>query len=155
MTDKNGASSITVAVIAQECLAVRLRLINRAVSRIYDRTLRPLGLRVSQMNILVAISQFEQARQQDICQVLSLERSTLSRDVERMRTKGWIESMAGDDARTNLLRLTPAGKNLIEQAIPAWAAAQQEVTTLLGEDVATTLRTLVTSLRTKETLVVD
>lgn len=155
MQDKNGTLPVTVEVIARECLAVRLRLLNRAVSRIYDRALRPLGLRVSQLNILVAITQFEQARQQDICQVLSLERSTLSRDVERLRTKGWLTTATGEDARTNLLRLTPAGKNLVDQAIPAWTEAQQQVMALLGEDVATTLGQLVAALRANGALTAD
>ncbi|MEZ4860226.1 MAG: MarR family winged helix-turn-helix transcriptional regulator [Caldilineaceae bacterium] len=155
MQNANQKPSITAAVIAQECLAVRLRLINRAVSRMYDQALRPLGLRVSQLNILVAITQFEQARQQDICDVLSLERSTLSRDVERMCANGWVESVPGQDARTNLLRLTPAGQSLVEQAIPAWAEAQQQVLTLLGKDVATTLNQIVASIRTGESSMGD
>lgn len=150
MLNANRELPITADVIAQECLAVRLRLINRAVSRMYDQALRPFGLRISQLNILVAITQFEQARQQDICDVLSLERSTLSRDVERMRVNGWVESTPGEDARTNLLRLTTAGQSLVEQAIPAWAEAQQQVRTLLGDDVATTLNQIVASIRIGE-----
>ncbi len=150
MNRKNVTSPITVDFIAQECLAVRLRLINRAVSRIYDQALRPLGLRVSQMNILVVITQLDQPRQQDICRILSLERSTLSRDVERLRSKGWLESMPGEDARTSLLRLTPAGKKLLEKAIPAWDKAQQQAAALLGEDVADALGQVVTTLRTEE-----
>ncbi len=150
MNRKNVTSPITVDFIARECLAVRLRLINRAVSRIYDRALRSFGLRVSQMNILVVITQLDQPRQQDICRILSLERSTLSRDVERLRSKGWLESMPGDDARTSLLRLTPAGKKLLEKAIPAWDKAQQQAAALLGEDVADALGQVVTILRTEE-----
>src|SRR3954451_12375489 len=38
--------------IAGECIAVRVRLINRVVTAIYDEALRPFGLRVSQANIL-------------------------------------------------------------------------------------------------------
>ena len=150
MGRKSSASPITVDFIAQECLAVRLRLINRAVSRIYDRALRPLGLRVSQMNILVAITQLEQPRHQDICRILSLERSTLSRDIERMRANGWLASTTGEDARTSLLQLTPAGKKLLEKAIPAWEEAQHQAAALLGEDVAVALGQIVTTLRAKE-----
>lgn len=126
---------------------MRLRLINRAVSRIYDRALRPSGLRINQLNILVAIMQFEQARQQAVGRVLSIEPSTLSRDVERLRANGWVESSTGDDARTSVLRLTPAGKRLLEKAAPAWEAAQQEASALLGEEVAAALGQIVTTLR--------
>src|SRR4051812_22520018 len=40
--------------IATSCIAGRLRLLNRVVTNIYDDALRPLDLKVSQMNILVA-----------------------------------------------------------------------------------------------------
>ena len=150
MRRKNIASPTTIELIAQECLAVRLRMINRAVSRIYDRALRPFGLRVSQMNILVAVAQLGPARQQEVCRVLSLERSTLSRDAERMRAKGWLDAAPGEDARTSMLRITPAGKKLLEKAMPAWDEAQQRAAALLGENVAAGLGQIVTTLRAKE-----
>src|SRR5262245_22309850 len=39
--------------IASGCIASRVRILNRAISAIYDDALRPSGLKVSQMNILV------------------------------------------------------------------------------------------------------
>ena len=44
------------ARIAGECLAVRLRRLNREVTALYDEALRPLGLKTSQLNMLVMIS---------------------------------------------------------------------------------------------------
>jgi hypothetical protein len=37
--------------VASECVAVRLRMLNRVVTNIYDDALRSLDLKVSQMNI--------------------------------------------------------------------------------------------------------
>ena len=74
--------------IAGDCIAVRVRLINRVVTAIYDEALRPHGLRVSQANILVAVARKGEARPADICRLLRLEKSTLSRDVEVMKAQG-------------------------------------------------------------------
>lgn len=52
----------TTETISRECIAVRLRMIDRAVSRVYDRALRPFGITVSQLNILVAVSELGQAQ---------------------------------------------------------------------------------------------
>src|SRR5260370_36269992 len=41
--------------IARDCICARLRLLNRVVSGIYDETLRPLGLELSQLSVLIAI----------------------------------------------------------------------------------------------------
>ena len=114
------------AVIVEECIAVRLRLLTRAVTKIYNHALRPHGLTVSQMNILVAASYLGEAKQQEICQALHLEKSTLSRDVERIRAKGWLESLPDQDGRTNLLRVTSAGRKLLEKSTPAWQQAQKQ-----------------------------
>src|SRR6185369_544276 len=121
------------AVIVEECIAVRLRLLTRAVTKIYNQALRPHGLTISQMNILVAVSYIGEAKQQDICRALHLEKSTLSRDVERMRARGWLESLPGEDGRTSLLRVTSAGRKLLEKSTPAWKQAQKQAKVLMGE----------------------
>jgi DNA-binding MarR family transcriptional regulator len=131
------AAEITAELIAEECVAVRLRLLTRAVSRIYNNLLRPHGLTVSQMNILVAVSCLGKARPQQICHVLHLEKSSLSRDLERMRQRGWLANLAGEDGRTSLLKVTPNGRKLLQKATPSWQQAQRQATALLGEkDIA-------------------
>src|SRR5262249_51937268 len=86
-----------------------------------------------QMNILVAASYLGQAKQQDICRALHLEKSTLSRDLARMRERGWITDVQGDDGRSNLLSVTAHGGKLLQNVIPAWRQAQNQATALLGE----------------------
>jgi DNA-binding MarR family transcriptional regulator len=125
--------TVTAEFIAEQCVAVRLRLLTRAVTKIYNRALRQHGLNVSQMNILVAISCLRQAKQQDICHALHLDKSTLSRDVERMRSRAWIESLAGEDGRTTVLRLSATGRKALQRATPAWQQAQQQAIALIGE----------------------
>ncbi|MBO0723856.1 MAG: winged helix-turn-helix transcriptional regulator [Blastocatellia bacterium] len=136
-----------VEQMAEECIAVQLRTLTRAVTRIYNRALRPYGLTISQMNILVAVAYLGEARQQDVCRVLHLEKSTLSRDIERMRDNGWIENFPGADARTILLRTTAAGKKLLEKTSSAWQQAQLEAVTLLGEENSAGLSRAVASIR--------
>src|SRR5215510_4707824 len=149
MAQKRDTAKISVEMIAEQCIAVRLRMLSRAVTRIYNQALRPYGLTTSQMNILVAISCLGEAKQQDVCQALHLEKSTLSRDVARMRSQGWLDDVPGTDGRTVLLRITPAGRRLVEEAIPAWQQAQAQATTLLGERQVKTFGQAATILRKK------
>ena len=83
--------------IAGECIAVRMRMLNRIVTNLYDEALRPLGLRVSQMNILVATAKMGTVRPAEIGARLHLEASTLSRNVERMKERGWLEVVPDED----------------------------------------------------------
>src|SRR4029077_20435124 len=99
-----------IDTIAKTCIAVRLRLLNRVVTNFYDDALRPLGLKVSQLNILVVTAKVGVARPAQVCEILHLDTSTLSRNVERMRAKGWLEVVPAEDAREQPFRLTAQGK---------------------------------------------
>ena len=125
----------TIDTIARNCIAVRLRLLNRVVTNFYDDALRPLGLKVSQLNILIVTAKLGFARPAQVCDILQLDTSTLSRNVERMRAQGWLEVVSDeDDARTQPFRLTPQGKRLIEKAVPGWERAQRQAKDLLGDE---------------------
>jgi DNA-binding MarR family transcriptional regulator len=124
----------SLETISRTCIAVRLRLLNRVVTNIYDDALRPLGLKVSQLNILIVAARLGLARPAQVCEILQLDTSTLSRNVERMRAHGWLEVVPEEDARAQPFRLTPHGKRLIEKAIPAWEEAQAQAAELLGND---------------------
>jgi DNA-binding MarR family transcriptional regulator len=120
--------------IAGSCVAVRLRVLNRAVTAIYDDALRPCGLKVSQMNVLVALAVLGPSEPARLCDLLHLERSTLSRNVKRMRRQGWLQTEPGADARRHLVSVTTEGLALIERAKPAWDEAQTRAASLLGDD---------------------
>jgi len=119
--------------IARECVAVRLRMLNRVITNLYDEALRPLGLKISQMNILVAAAKMGTARPSEVCAYLHLDVSTLSRNVERMKARGWLEVVPDEDGRSQPFQLTSQGRKLLEKAVPAWSEAQQRVTTLFGD----------------------
>ena len=127
--------SSTAATIAAECLAVRVRVLSRTVTSLYDEALRPHGLKVTQMNLLVAlvVAGREHGRRV-LCDLLHLERSTLSRTIERMRRQGWVTTSPDADARTHLVSVTDAGKALLERAKPAWDEAQAQALALLGDE---------------------
>ncbi len=129
----------SIDIIAKTCIAGRLRLLNRVVTNIYDDALRPLGLKISQGNILILTGKMGVASPVQVCEYLQLDISTLSRNVELMRRNGWLEDVPGEDARSHPFRLTAEGKRLIEKAIPAWEKAQAEASELLGDDFVSLL----------------
>jgi DNA-binding MarR family transcriptional regulator len=119
--------------IAAECLSVRLRLLNRAITKLYDDALRPVGIKSSQLNILVAAALDELTPPATLCLRLKLDNSTLSRNVDRMAARGWIELVPdSDDRRAHALRVTAKGRTLIERAEPAWSAAQEQALEMIG-----------------------
>jgi DNA-binding MarR family transcriptional regulator len=128
------ATTGSIDTIARTCIAVRLRLLNRVVTNLYDDALRPLGLKVSQLNILIVTARLGLARPAQVCEILQLDVSTLSRNVKPLQAHGWLEVVPEEDARSQPFRLTAQGKRLIEKAIPAWEKAQQQASELLGNE---------------------
>jgi DNA-binding MarR family transcriptional regulator len=130
MTDK---TKRLAAEAVGGCIATRLRLATRVVTKIYDDALRPFGLTVAQMTLLALAADRGVIRQAEVGAQLQLDDSTLSRNLERMRANGWVEEVTEADARVHTHRLTESGKVLLERAMPAWRMAQRRAHQLLGE----------------------
>ena len=133
--------------IASGCLAARLRLLNRLVTKLYDDALRPHGVRVSQMNILVVIAVAGPVRGVDVARRLRLDTSTLSRDLERLLERGWVQSTPGH-GRARRLEITEAGRELLGRLVGDWRKAQRQARELLSPDAAEALAGVVDSLLT-------
>ena len=123
-----------VDTMSRTCVAVRLRRLNRVVTNFYDDALRPLGLKVSQLNILIVTAKLGLARPAQVCDILQLDPSTLSRNVKPLQAQRWLEVVPEEDARAQPFRLTAQGKRLIEKAVPAWEEAQRRASELLGDE---------------------
>jgi DNA-binding MarR family transcriptional regulator len=137
-------------VIAGECLAVRVRTLNRAVTALYDEALRTHGLRVGQLNLMVAVAKAGTARPGDLCRLLRMDKSTLSRDVEVMLRNGWLEVGDSADARARPLRLSAQGHALLEKVVPAWRQAQERAEALVGAEAKAALGRVVDRLWEEE-----
>jgi DNA-binding MarR family transcriptional regulator len=104
------------------------------VTKAYDDALRPLGLRTAQQIILVAISLMKTPTPTQIERRLSLEKSTVSRNVERMQRRGWVEFVSGEDGRSHHLKLTAKGDKLLRESTAAWEQVQKRMALLLGKE---------------------
>jgi DNA-binding MarR family transcriptional regulator len=119
-------------LMVAECLSGRVRILNRVISGIYDAKLRPFGIRASQSNILVVIAARGPIGATTICQSLCLDKSTLSRDLDRLVDHGWV-SVAAGAGRVRPLEITESGRRLIDSLKSAWEEAQAEARKLLGD----------------------
>jgi len=132
--------------IAKECIAMRVRRLNRVITKIYDDSLRSLDLRTAQQTILVAISLMKNPTPTDIEQRLSLEKSTVSRNVDRMHRRGWVEFVPSEDGRSHYLKLTAKGAKLLRESTVPWHVAQKRVASLLGKEGVTALSRILSTL---------
>ena len=114
-----------------DCIADKLRLINRVVTGIYDNALRPLGVTYNQMNVIVVVGKFEPASPNQVGKWLHMEKSTLSRNVNLMAKNGWLQTTPLGHGRSLEIRLTRQGRALLRKGTPYWEKAQDRVGSLL------------------------
>jgi len=115
----------------------RLRVLNRVITTVYDDALKPFGIKISQVNILVVASKLEMATPSKIGAILKMDRSTISRNVERMKKKGWLKKEADDDDnRSHLLKVTRKGIKALNDILPVWRNAQKVTIKILGKQTA-------------------
>jgi DNA-binding MarR family transcriptional regulator len=120
--------------VADQCIGVRVRVLNRVLTSVYDDALRPTGLRTSQFNILAMLGTNDEATPRDLEEVLCLEQSTVSRNLAILRRNGWVDARPDEaDHRALVYRLSPAGREKMKEAMPFWRKAQKRVRAVLGE----------------------
>jgi DNA-binding MarR family transcriptional regulator len=132
--------------IGQNCLQVRIRLLSRTVTRIYDDAFRPHGVTPSQCTLLVTIQALQPVPLTDVAEALSMGISTLSRNARLMESQRWIDIARAAHGNGHLLTLTKTGEEKLRELKPAWVAAQDEATALLGPDGAGLIVALVDAL---------
>ncbi len=137
------------ALIAGECLAARVRMLNRTITGIYDDALRPLGLTTGQLNILVVVTKWGPMSPADVARRLKMERSTVSRNIERMRKKGWLTVTAAESGYKQQLGLTRRGKTLLEESVPAWEDAQSRARAVLGQRGSDSIYSVANAVRSR------
>lgn len=125
-------STSSIDEIVDGCLAVRIRLIGRALTSLYDGALAGHGLTVAQVNLLAALGKAGPCRPSRLGEVLQLERSTVSRNLTLLLKHGWIEALSSDAKGVREVALTPAGKAKVESVMPEWRKAQRDAAELLG-----------------------
>lgn len=136
-THQSAAGAMTA-----ECLCFRARRVSRALTRLYDDALRPLGLQATQLTLLNAVAMMgERGTLTRVADVLAMDQTTLSRNLRPLEKAGLIAiGPLPGDRRFRVARLTPAGERAVEDALPLWTQAHERVIALLGTDAAIELR---------------
>ena len=121
--------------ISGECTCLRLRSAARTLTRAYDAELRDIGVKLSQLSVLVGVAMFDEsgASMRPLADALAMDRTTLTRNLAPLVKAGWLrQSASPSDGRTRNVTLTEAGADLLERAFPLWKRAQAAIRRELG-----------------------
>jgi DNA-binding MarR family transcriptional regulator len=117
---------------ATACACGRLRRAARALTQLYDDLMAPSGLRVTQFSLLRTLARRGPMRISALADDALLDRTALSRNLDPLVARHFVEIAPGRDARTREVHLTAAGQSALDAAGPYWKQAQAEVTRRVG-----------------------
>jgi DNA-binding MarR family transcriptional regulator len=132
----------------EHCLNFAAGALSRAMNRLAEDAFSDVGLSPSHAYLLMQISDKPGIPLGRVAEVLMLDASTLTRLIEKLEAKGWVERRV--DGRARMLYLTPAGASRLPAVRQAWAELEARYVAILGEDHARVITQL--SLATGEKL---
>jgi len=127
------SSPVTEREVVEQCVCLKVRSAARAVTRAYDKALRPAGLRATQVSVLVAIAAEGGAVSiAALAQDMGMDRSTLTRNLQPLVSEGLVSLGVEGWRRSRTISLTKRGLERTRKALPYWEEAQARLRETLG-----------------------
>ena len=115
------------------CPAFNIRAASRIITQIFDDTLKPSGLQITQFAVLVGVHIMDTPSINTLAKGLVMDRSTLTRGLKPLENEGFIKIISGEDKRTRFVKLTAKGKSTMDRTLPYWEKARKIVAKEFGE----------------------
>jgi DNA-binding MarR family transcriptional regulator len=147
----NFSPEAKLAIAAQvplACMGLHIRRASRILTQVYDAALRPVGLELNQLTLLVAIHLFEAVPITQLAQELFADQTTVTRNIKLLEKRGLVAINPGEDRRMKLVSLTVEGQTILGLALPAWEQVQAELMQHFGEQNWKTLLSLLSEVKT-------
>src|ERR1700761_4737162 len=126
-------NKIDRALTAKPCHCTALRQASRRVTQLYDKILAPAGLKITQRAVLAQIRRSEPVTIGALAETLVMDAGGLSHTLKPL-VRDELITIARDpsDQRGRWVRLTPCGKDKLEESDALWTIAQQTFEELSG-----------------------
>lgn len=123
---------VTERDVIENCVCHRTRMAARAVTRLYDDALRSVGLRATQLAVLVAAGADDVVSITGLAKFMGMDRSTLTRNLAPLEREGLIRIGNEGWRRSRTVEITKQGRSRLREALPLWQKAQERLRRKLG-----------------------
>ena len=118
----------------QRCACATVRRTDRVLTQFYDEILAPSGLYITQFTLLATLSQAAPVTINRLAEIMDMDRTTLSRNLEVLAKQHMVRIEEGEDRRTRQVHLTQEGEQALKRALPLWQEAQVRIEHALGRE---------------------
>ena len=141
--EKPIAETAAATALLQGCTNFKLRQLMRRVAHHYDSEMAQCGLKTTQYSLLSHVLKLGPIRPGDLAVAMTMDASTLTRNLRPLVDAGWVTLEPGADGRSRLVHITDAGRDKRVEAQRRWKAAQLALNDALGVERVLALHTLV------------
>ncbi len=120
--------------MGRTCTCFNLRKATRVITQKYDHALREVGLKGTQLSVLLCAYDQKDIQLTRMARILSMERTSLTRNLAVLERMGLISVSQGDDKRERRVSITEQGEEILRKAAPLWRNVQDEVMETLGRE---------------------
>jgi len=111
MRKRSGGPDLEFSGLAY-CVAFNSRKAARAVTRLYDSALTPVGVRSTQLAVLIALAKSQPVSIGSLAEILSVDTTTLTRSLRPIRQQGLLAISERSAMRQRFVTLTRKGTAL-------------------------------------------
>lgn len=141
---KRRVTRIAPAVDAPRgCSSQLVRRLSRRISQHFDHIVAEAGLKTTQYSLLNHVVRLGPVRPGELARAMSLDASTLTRNLRPLIESGWVVMAHGADERSRLVNATASGKTKFAEAQRVWKRAQVAFNARLGDDAVSRLHATV------------
>src|SRR5215813_10538738 len=116
------------------CACFNFRKASRSVTQLFDQILAPIGLRSTQLTILVADAVLSPCGLARLARELVMDRSTITRNIHPLVKQGLLDVSGKSGRGGKSVQSTKAGLDTLANAMPYWEEAQGQLLKRLGQD---------------------
>ena len=141
--NQRSATAEPIPTSARGCTNFKLKQLTRRVTRHYERFMDGAGLKITQYSLLSHVVTLGPIGAGELAARMALGPSTLTRNLQPLVDRGWIEMQPGADARSRIVTITAAGLAQRALAQKAWKRAQLALNEQLGLQRVAALHALI------------
>jgi DNA-binding MarR family transcriptional regulator len=116
-----------------DCLVLNTVMAARALTRRYDKVLRPFEISVVQFTVLMTVQNSPRMSVNSMAARISMDRTTLLRNLEPLSRRGLVVAGRPEKGNVRHYELTGQGAALLEDILPLWRDSQVELRALVSD----------------------
>ena len=114
------------------CVCISLRKAANHISKLYDHELSSLHIKITQYSTLKNIKDLGNPTVNDLSRKLDLERTTVLRNLDKLRKVDLISYKKNDISKIKVITLTVNGIKKLKEAEVIWEKTQQKFLNAFG-----------------------